>query len=310
MLTCAYITCRREPMVNWFFDSLHAQCHGDYSNIKIVVVDFYADHPGRREDFKAKAHCDITHIPPMPNVWTGPHRLTKDNMFAAATFRNTALCVSPDGYIVFVDDLSVLLPGWLKEVRDAEEQGFIACGAYQKVLGLEVDLAGNVQGYREFPPGKDTRCGQVFTDNPVPCGGSWCYGASLGVPVETALSVNGFDTRANIIGGEDYIFGIMLEKRGQPIRFCPRMGTFESEERHHLPGEHFKRIIKPGTTASGNFDSSHVILRKVQSGEWSRADAQPDLRALRQSVLFDNQPFPIPTEPTRDWFDGQPLGEL
>jgi hypothetical protein len=29
-------------MIQWFFDSLHAQCKGDYSYMRIIVVDFYA----------------------------------------------------------------------------------------------------------------------------------------------------------------------------------------------------------------------------------------------------------------------------
>ena len=296
-------------MFNWFVNSFHRECEGDYTDMKIVAIDFYADYPGRREAFSAVSKAPLTHIPPMPNVFCGPHRLTQSNYWAVPVFRNTALCVAPDGYIVYVDDLTVLLSGWLAEVRNAMKEGYIACGTYQKVIGLEVDDEGRVRGYLDFPPGHDTRCKQVFTTDPTPCSGGWQYG-NVALPVEALLTVNGYDHRASVISGEDYICGLMLEKHGYKHKFCPRMATFESEERHHLPGENFKRIIKPGTPASNNYDASHVILRRVQSGEWSKADAQPDMRALREAVLIRNEPFPIPTEPTTDWFDGQKLSEF
>lgn len=304
MLTICFLSNRREPMAAWFFDSLHRECSGLYADIKVVFVDFYADYPGRRDEIAALTHCPVTHIPPKPTVWQGAHRLTSCDYFAASNARNTGLCVAPDGYIAYVDDLSVILPGWLAEVRHAMQGNYIALGTYQKVLSLEV-VNGQVLGYRDFPPGHDTRMGKTFTREPVACGGGWLFGASVALPVEALLTINGWDEDADSMGSEDYLCGIMLEKRGYPLRFCPRMKTLESEERHHLE-KPFKRIIKPG-----NPDASHRLLNLVL-GATPRLTAPnfQDMRQTRQWVLYDNRPFPIIQCPEHDWRDGQPLREM
>lgn len=307
LFTIAYLTNRREPMIQWFFDSLHRECSGIYDDIKVVVVDFYADYPGRRDEISKFAHSPLTHLPPAPNVWQGQYRLTTQDYFAASNARNTALCVAPDGYIVYVDDLSVLLPGWLTEVRAMASRNYIACGTYEKVLGLEV-TNGEVTGYRDYPPGKDSRMKHTFTQDPVKCTGSWLFGASVAIPTEALLTINGFDTDNDSSGGEDYICGLMLEQNGFDLRFCPRMKTFESEERHHLEPP-FKRIIKPGRK-SGEPDASHQILRMVLGGTRRRAPNYCDYRAVRHSILYDNAPFPIIQIPQHDWRDQQPLAEM
>lgn len=303
--TIVYITNRREPMIEWFFDSLHRECHGCYDNIKIVVVDFYADYPGRRDSFLAKAHCFITHIPPKPTVWQGHFRLTQRDYFAASNTRNTGIAVAQDGYVVFVDDISVLCPGWLAEVRRAAEGNYIACGTYQKVLKLVVDN-GSIVFFIDHPAGHDTRMAKVTNDEPLRCDGGWLFGASFAAPLEALLTINGLDEAADMVGqgGEDYLCGIMLEKSGYELRFCPRMKTLESEERHYLDPP-FKRVIKPG-----NPDASHVLLNMVRDGGRHRAPNYFDLRELRQRVLFENQPFPVSQIPQHCWFDGQPLAEL
>jgi hypothetical protein len=148
MITIAYLTNRRNPQIEWFFDSLHNECGGNYEGIKILVIDYWAQVDGRdwsakavkaRKDvFKKASRCDVLHIPPKPTVWQGTHRLAKINYFAASNTRNTALCHAEDGYICYVDDLSVMLPGWLAEVRNAITNNWIALGAYNKVLDLDV----------------------------------------------------------------------------------------------------------------------------------------------------------------------------
>lgn len=302
-LTIAYMTNRREPMIKWFFDSLHRECAGDYSGIKVVVVDFFADFPGRRDTVSKLAKCPITHIPPKPNVWQGAYRLPSVDYFAASNARNTALCVAPDGYIVYVDDISMLVRGWLNEVRNVAAQGWVGCGSYEKVLGIQIEN-GELVGHREYDNGKDTRMRSTFTQDPSPCGGAWMFGCSAAIPVEALLKINGWDEDADSMGGEDYICGLMLEKNGGKIMYCPRMKTLESEELHHVESP-FKRIIKPG-----NPDASHRLLQSVLNGGRITAPNYCNLREVRQKVLFENQPFPITLIPEHDWRDGQPLKEM
>ena len=121
MLTIAYMTHRKEPLIGWFFDSLDNELGGQYEGVKVVVVDFYAqpcdgwteeDVEKRKAKFVELSKTDVLHVPPKPSVWQGPHRLTKVNYFAASSARNTAICLAEDGYVVFMDDLSVIMPGW------------------------------------------------------------------------------------------------------------------------------------------------------------------------------------------------------
>ncbi len=291
-------------MIEWFFDSLHLQCDGNYTNIKLVVVDFHAEIEGRQEYIKSRAHCPIIHTPPKPTPWQGKYRLTKDDYFAAANARNTALCYADDGYIVFVDDLSVLLPGWLQAVREAQVDGYIACGSYCKVLNLVVDK-GVVTSYDAYRPGVDSRIEAVQGDAPVKCGGNWMFGCSVALPVEALLHVNGFDEDCDSMGSEDYITGLMLGKNGFEMRYCKRMRTLESEERHNQ-GKPMKRIIKP---MKGFIDSSHAILQWVINGERMRAPNYANLRELRAHILAGGQ-FPTGVNPQHDYRDGQPLTEM
>lgn len=309
MLTFVYQTFRREPMIQWALDSFHRECQGDYTDIKIVVVDFLADELGRRDAFAKLAHCDITHIAPMPCVYQGPHRLTKDNYFAASNSKNTAVCHAPDGYIVFADDLSVLMPGWLRCVREAMKHGYVVCGTYKKVLSLVVEN-GSAVYYREYAAGIDSRTRLGSQDGPIPLSGGAVYGCSVGMPVEAILDVNGFDTDCDCLGlgFEDYICGLMLEQRGWKIMFDARMQTLESEERHHWQNG-MKRVIEK--KEGDGQDASWAILNPVVAGIRTRAPnyfGEEGIAGLRQRILA-GEPFPIMKIPDRNWYSGKPLSE-
>lgn len=305
MITIAYFTNRKNPRFHWFSQSLHRELLGSYEGIRIVVVDFWAEEPGRKDEFRKLAYCDLIHVTPMPNPWQGKHRITNTECFAAANARNTAICLAPDGWIVFVDDLSVLLPGWWNAVKDAMFSGYIVLGAYKKVKNLVVEN-GNIVSFEEFNPGVDSRW-RVGSDNgPVIAAGSWMFGCSLAAPVEAFLTINGFDSDCDSLGSEDYVAGIMLEKNGFRMMYDRRMLTYESEEAHHEEPA-FKRFDK-GVSPN---DKSHAILRMVMNGRNTAPNyfGEGGIRALRQRIL-EGQEFPIRKVPDRDWFDGQLLSEI
>ncbi len=316
MLTIAYFTNRIEPHIEWFADSLEAQTFGIYEGIRIVVVDTLGDDEKRKESFASKFKTKIIHCTPMPNVWQGKHRLTKQDYFAASIARNTAICHAEDGYLAIVDDLSVLLPGWLTRVKAAQAEGVVFCGAYEKVLGLQV-VNGAVTGYRRLEtvdngitkyPGMDTRDHQGYTLEPQACGGTWFYGASAAFPVEGALQANGFDDDTASMGSEDYVFGFMLEQLGYKLFYDRRMRTLESEEGHHTEEDKMLRIIKKTPLP----DASHAMLNMVLGGGRKSAPnyfGEGGIRELRQKILA-GEPFPIFNNPQHDWRDGQPLVEM
>lgn len=316
MTTIAFLTNRKEPMIEWFFDSLHLECGGDYTDLKIIVIDFWAqdcdawtldDVAKRKADFTSKSHWPFVHVPPKPTVWQGKYRLAKINYFAAANTRNTALCLADDGYLVFVDDLAVLLPGWLGQVREAMAQRYIACGSYSKVLNLQV-MKGVVTNYQYQPNGRDTRLEHVKGDSPQKCGGGWAFGCSIAIPVEALLQVNGFDEDCDSMGFEDVICGIMLERQGYQLMYCPKMRTLESEERHFIEVP-FSRIIKKFPKPSEYPDSSHAILDWTLKGRRVSAPNYQNMRETRTRVLA-GEPFPMVQVPEHHWVDAQPIREM
>jgi len=317
LLTIAYMTNRPDPKIRWFFDSLRRETGGDYTGIKVVVVDFFRDLPTRhlgdpsipgRERYH---QIPLTHVAPKPSVWQGPHRLTKQDYFAASNARNTAICHAPDGWIAFVDDLSVLMPGWLNAVREAMAAGYIVLGAYQKHRKMVVE-DGVLISSEPFAGGIDSRWSRGDDNAPVVAAGSWLFGCSLAAPVQAFLDINGFPEICDSLGMEDCAAGIMLERAGYHFRYDRRMLTIESEEDHaQLPVFLREDPCRGDPNRRPRDDMSHAALRifadcgSSHPGYWGPGG----IAALRQQILA-GKPFPIPAHPEHRWFDGVPLSQL
>ncbi len=312
MITLAYFTARKEPMIAWFFNSLHRELGGDYSGISVQVVDYWAELPGRRESFAGqfKGPFDsLLHVTPKPCVWQGPHALTKEAWFAAGNARNTALCLCRTEWIIFLDDLSTMRPGFMQAATEATAlpRNTISLGAYRKLKCMEVDREGLVRSHESYPAGVDNRQkhmdATLLEHKAFPAYGSWLYGCNLTAPVEAFLKINGWaEDLSGGISFEDCLTGVVMQNAGMKFRYDTRMMTFESEERHHVEPP-FRKTDK-GVSPN---DKSHAALAAAQ--KLSRFDNGFDLRAMRQDVLA-GKPFPIPTGPTKDWYDGQPLAEM
>jgi hypothetical protein len=320
MLTIAYITNRLDCRIEWFFDSLWWQWEQTRIPLRLVVVDFFTEEPDRalRVALKAKRFTDLgielIHTAPMPCVWQGKHRLTTRDYFAAANCRNTAICLAPDGWLAYVDDLSVLIPGWLDRVKAAMDSGYIACGTYEKVKELVVQ-DGIVTTCTHDPAGGDSRLvvarKQYVNSSPpavYPCTGSWLFGCSVVAPVEAFLKINGWDTDCDSMGAEDYPCGYMLEKQGYKLCLDPKMITWESWELHFVETP-FLRIDKPNI--KGQRDGSNAYLKILLSGRDTAPNyfGEEGIAGVRQRVL-KGEPFPIIQCPDRDWRDGQLLSEM
>jgi hypothetical protein len=300
VLTIAYITSRKEPHFQWFYDSLIRA--GATSEVKLVVVSTHG------LDIVKDINTSLGSLPltvtkPKPNVWQGEHRLTQQDWFAAANARNTALCLAPDGYIAYVDDLSVLLPGWLDRVKAAMEGNYVVCGTYQKVKDLVVE-AGEVKSFTDYEPGHDSRWRFASSDL-HPCEGGWMFGCSCAMPVEALLTIGGWTEFADGLGSEDYLTGLTLQNAGFKFCYDRKMLTYESEEGHHN-GDILTRTDK----GKSPDDKSHRALNIVLSGQkFFDNYHQGGMRTLREKVL-KGEPFPVVQIPDRDWFDGQLLCEM
>ena len=296
------MTCRRDCRVQWFIDSLRNQFDPTQDDIEVIIVDFY-----QSERLISKVDdgtFSIRHVSPKPTVWQGPHKLTKEDWFAPSNARNTALCLCRTPWIAYVDDLSVLIPGWLQSVREAMEKDYIVFGAYKKVKDLVVD-GGVVQSFAEFPPGVDSRWNSGSDTGPVNAAGSWLFGCSLAIPTYDLLAIGGWpELLCDSLGSEDYITGIVLQNAGRRFKYDRRMLTLESEELHHAEPS-FKRRDK-GVSPN---DKSHAVLALAKTLRRFDNHFPGGLNRMRESIL-DGEPFPVTNQPSVDWFDGQAIAEM
>lgn len=301
-LTIVYLTARRQPQLHWFFSSLARECnaHPQIPRPEIICVDHHC------QEFNESAGPIWT--PPKPNVWNGPHRLTREDWFNAASARNTGLALCRTEWVAFVDDLSLLCPGWLPAAMEATTHPrHVTCGSYRKLKQLVVGPAGNAVSWEDFPAGVDNRQRHIDQELKggvvVPCSGNWLYGCSLVAAVEAFLEINGWcEDWCGGTGFEDCVTGIVLENAGWEFRYDTRLMSWESEELHHVE----RPMRKTDKGVSPN-DKSHAILDRTR--HLKRFENYFDLRAMRASVLA-GQPFPIPTEPVVDWFDQQALKDM
>jgi hypothetical protein len=310
-LSIVYLTSRKQSCVQWFVDSLHRQTpHVADINIQLVFVDtriWYDGEPRRKEFANAVAgRFDFTHTPPKDTVWQGPRRLTTQDYFCASSARNTGCMYAKHEYLLFVDDLSVLMPGWLENALHAAENGYVVCGAYKKVKKLVVE-DGIATSYEEFAGGIDSRWSMGSPSGIVKWTGSALYGCSFGCPTDGFLRVNGFDEMLDGQSGEDYDFGIRIERAGYSVFYNRNMLTLESEELHgQLPV--MKRVIKH---KEGSPDASVICLNRVLNETQRIRTMQEyyDLATERQLVLAGSEPTFI-NAPQHHWFDGMPLSEM
>lgn len=317
-LTIAYLTMRKEPRIEWFLDSLRRELSEDYSNTKLIVVSYLYWREGiwnhRRPLGEHLGYTGSRIITaPKPCVWQGMGRLTKTDWFAASNARNTALCLAPDGWIAYVDDLSVLMPGWLKAVREAMAGHYIVLGAYKKVKKLCVEN-GEVKSFEEFQAGIDSRWPCGSDTGPVPASGGMMYGCSVAMPVESLLTIGGWPEYCDGLGSEDYVCGLALQNNGYEFRYDRRMLTLESEEDHHngpvfrKEDWHFENGV-PVTGGNGRDDKSHAALNIALGSKYFDNYYEGGMRKMREEVL-SGKPFPVVGNPQHDWFTKVPLSEL
>jgi hypothetical protein len=342
VITIGYITSRIDPRFAWFAASLARELRAvselAIEDVQVIVVDarLWRDETARRAELSAavSSRFPFDHVSPKPSVWQGPHRLTAQDWFCAATARNTILALARAQHVAFVDDLSVLVSGWLKAHLHAAANRYVLAGCTNKRSNVVVDFDG---GYRCDPfAGDDSRFG-LFRgpDDYAPCAGSQLYGGTFSVPLESALAVNGVDEiHDGIAGGEDYDFGIRLERLGSTIRICRTCVTVEDGPAHQSENVRLANLQQWIKCVDMWWDLSHPEARDYQRAEtgWANvrgvraSDAIGDrlrrettrvwsvgnnfnLRELREKMLR-GESFPIPTEPTQRWVDGLSLVKI
>lgn len=320
MITICLISARPSPCFEWFFQSL---AHNNYLDEigQIIIVDRFAETcDGWSEENVKSAWCKahesagkfsslLDWVAPKPCVWSGKHRLTPRNHWSASSYRNTGLCYAKGDFIAYLDDRCVLMPTWMDAVREARDKQYVVSGTYSKNSGLIVR------------DGQITACGGSIGLDPRmegetdlhrrrKCHGEWLFGCTFGLPLEWMLRVNGFDESWDSVSMEDTHFGKMLENNGFPIYHDGRMKMVEDRtpaEQDSSCREHdMKRSSKEKHPHDTN-DKTHTLKRKLWG---NKASVHPwNLRQIREGILRGDA-FPIPQQPTHDWFDGEPLSSM
>lgn len=300
MISLIYITNRYEPEFDWFYDSLLRQFKpGDAPPQIIVVAPAHS---------RVSVRPGVVRIEPKPTIWSGPFRITKADWWSTSNARNTGICVALKDWVAFVDDRSVLLPGWLDCIKEAMAENRAVCGTYMKVHNLVVE-SGLVKSYQPTP-GRDSRLEYVekyWADHfkrlgPFDCPGEWTFTCSVALPLEWVLTVGGFDETCDGSSGEDSIFGLMLQNHQYHITFDPRMRMIEDRS----PGKCDPLAIRKDKGVSPN-DKSHALLARLRV--LKHVLLPGDLRGLRNEVLR-GKPFPPPAAIHSDWYDGQLIKDM
>ncbi len=281
-LTIVYTTARHEPKLLWFFDSLSNQCQSD--NVRIIVVDAFCkvDSVSFTGEFPAGTLGKITKfVRPKPTIWQGEYRITKEDWWAKCNALNTGIALCDTEWIAFVDDRSVLMPGWLQCVQDSMIHTYAVCGSYEKRAGMRV-TNGEITNHGELL-GTDVRAQRGY---PHPTS-DW-YGGSGALPLEWCLQVNGFpEDVCDGLGFEDIQFGKLLNNNGLPIRYDSRMLIVEDRTQSEIGGA-LKRGGKKGKNTPWD-DKDYAILNRM--GDSKTSQNSYDIRELRRKVL-SGEPFP------------------
>jgi hypothetical protein len=319
-VTVIYPTCRPEPRFDWFADSLARETQG--ADVEVVVVDgIHSLDRTRRFQAVAGGRFRLQHVAAKPTPYAGPYRRTGRDYFAAASARNTGLAYARTPYVVYADDLSVVMPGWWSEVQSAASAGCVVAGAYQKHWDMVV-ADGRLVSSRGELSGLDSRWAQGHDTATVPIAGSQLFGCSFGAPRSLLLEVNGFDELCDSIGGEDWNLGVRVEWSGAEIRYSRRMLTIESEELHRVgpvvlrrdktapPSVYMRRLREFGVSqrhVAGNWDSSHMIVDVLFGTRSAQPQGNCSLVEDLNPVRFGEMAARLPTH---HWFDREPLSAL
>lgn len=317
-LTIVYITNRDNPQVPWFLESLTNQCGRKLNDAipQIIVVD---SKWGRRAGLMIKngewgeIGIDLARyletVKPKPTVWSGQDRLTKEDWWSASNSRNTGICLCKTDWLSFVDDRSVLLPGWLDCVKEAMAGNYAVFGQYEKRHGMTVE--NGVIKHGGIITGKDVReeyCEKYYSPPqhglkpPYKADRAWGFGCALALPLEWCLAVNGWPEECDGLGGEDTMFSLMLYNNGFPIKYDTRMRMVEDR----TPGQ-TGPVYKREDFGVSPQDYSHRVLAAFQTRKSSTHGF--DIRALRKDILAGKQ-WPKPCGPTKHAWDNRPLSEL
>lgn len=296
-LSIAFVTSRKEPKLNWFLDSLMPQVRLD-DKIEVIVCDLHCGEPR----FFNHGPLLVSVYEPKPCVWSGPHRLTKDNWWSKSNSLNTAICLAKHEWFAAVDDRCVLADTWLQSVREAQSKNRVVVGSYVKYHGMKVEN-GKILDYGKLD-GVDGR--SYPKGHQVKCGADGFFGCTWVSRLELLLEMNGIEERCHALGFEDVITGMRFINNGHSIYYDSRMFCFQ--DRTPSECEPIMRRTSKEKHPMDKTDKTWTALATWANEKRSNPDF--DLRELREKIQR-GEPFPHHDgKPSHDWFDNMPVKDF
>lgn len=318
-ITIAYFTCRKDPKIEWFFKSLNREIKGDWSIIKIIIIDYWIQYDSDRYE-EIKQHwgnytSNVVHISPKPCPIQGKYKVSKNEYFAASNARNTAFMYCDTNYLVCIDDLSVLKEGWITDVLWAQKNNYVIYGSYAKVKNLSCNNDGSYT-FDQDSIQLDSRYNSNILNSkePTKVAGSWLFGCSFGLPLSLAFTVDGFDESCDGQGAEDYDFGIRIGRLTNDIYYSKSMFTYEDDDLHFAPGN--AKFIRESKILTNNtlmknkvgIPSDHAMLQHVMSSK--HLPFRPSMLMYIKHNINNTTKISSNFINMVDWRDGTRLSDL
>lgn len=306
-LTVAVITARAHPMLDRLADGLISMA-APADQVEILIVDFHERSPaalGVPELVSADGHATIRCrvVPPKPNPWQGPHRVTKRDLHAIANARNTAIVYARHDYLAFLDDRVTLGAGWLDEIRHGEAT---RCSAIAGAIYKTRDGGGIEDDHRRKDrPGAKAKGRTIFGAS-----GGYLFGGNFSLPLEWLLAVNGHEEATDPIGCQDFVLGHMLVASGRRVDYVPSANVYLERSPRSAASPTGIEAEHPFPRLRG--DRSMLSVLREKYGPNRRTVGTPDLTALR-SLVQAGEPMPVPDRsawPERFWLDGTRLEDM
>lgn len=233
-LSIIYVTARKQPMFQWFVETLISQYESGVVTDQIVFVDSFLQYEEDRKQKLEKivgGRFKFLHIAPKPSIWCGKYRKTKTNFFDASSTRNTGIIAAEHDHVVFIDDLSALSDGWINYHRKAASEKFVFCGAYDKVSNIVIE-GNRIVSYNA--KNMDFRMQSQPENQSIPITGGWVFGQNVSFPLEILEKINGYDEFLARRGCEDCNLGVRIELAGykDKIFYNKNCLIIEDEEMH------------------------------------------------------------------------------
>lgn len=272
----------------------------DASRFDVIVVDTCREQRQPFDLIQFVQQVPVLWVEPKPTVYQGKYRLTKEDYWAKSNAINTAACLAKGEFIAFVDDRSVILPGWLRRLDEAMRGNYAVAGTYSKRINLKVEHGFIVDAGTVI--GSDSRLRRGQDREPIQTYGEAWFGCNNAMPLEWLLNINGADESADSLGYEDVLMGHMLIRNGYVTKFDPQMAVVQDRTMPESESS-VKRTDKGISPA----DKSHGL--EIKTSGCKRATHHWDLPTVRANVQA-GQPFPAADYPTFDWWDNQPLKDF